>query len=61
MCINRGLESQHVHIIIHVGLTGGTQLPSGPDSKDEELKKQIETEKAKYVYNCMCARRAIHR
>ena len=30
------------------GLTDGTQ-PSGPDPREEEMKKEIETEKAKYI------------
>ena len=38
--------SLNYHAYMHTGLTDGTQ-PSGPDPKEEEMKKEIETEKAK--------------
>ena len=38
--------SLNYHVYMHAELTDGTQ-PSGPDPKEEVMKKEIETEKAK--------------
>lgn len=35
-----------IYMYMLTGLTDGTQ-PSGPDPREEEMKKEIETEKAK--------------